>query len=293
MQQTSLGTQKIDPSGRYLITPLSTVGGFTINRASMVGHDKKVYTAKSIERQTIPSTNTIEMLKREFEILGSISHPLIQKFIEVSFDSKYHYQIVESEEVNLITYYEQDFPLIENTARLIFINLIEAVSFLHSHHIAHLDIRPDNVFVIDGKFKLGGFLFSQKYDEGVLIEGNYGTSNFQAPEIFLNNSFDGEKADVWACGIFLLSLLTGKLPFEMSNANDKDAVDAIQQQILTNIFKFPEYLSEDVIDLLKLILINEPSQRISLKMIMDHKWVRKDGARATGKLLPPSVKRVN
>ena len=136
-------------------------------------------------------------------------------------------------------------------------------------------MRLENILIINGGFKLGGFLFSRRFAKGELIEGFYGTPNFQAPEIFTSKKFDPVKADIWACGIFLLSILLGKLPFECTNVSDsKSMTDVIRQQVLMNIFKFPDYLSEEVVDLLKLILVEDPVKRPTIDRIKTHRWLQ-------------------
>lgn len=266
--------EETDPSGRYKIQPLRTSGNYVRCIATVIGRDKK-YTARKINRQSLYLSSFFTNFRNEYEILSSLSHPLIQRLVEVSFDETVHYQIVEYEEYNMMIHYRDDFPLIESSARVIFWNLLEALSFLHSNHIAHLDVRPENVLIINGKFKLGGFLFAQRFEEDELITGVYGTPNFQAPEIFTEEKFDPVKADSWACGVFLLSLLLGKLPFEWAGKSDINAAaDVIRQQVLMNIFKFPEFLSDDVVDLLKLILVNDPVKRPTIDRIKRHRWLQ-------------------
>ena len=200
-----------DPSGKYSLSQIEAREDYMLVEA-LNKTTKKRYSGRYLSRIFFHS-KIYDNLRMEYEILGSVTHPYIQKLIEATFDFKVLLQIVESEEITLLDYYRYDFPLMEQTACDIFYRLVDAVSYLHQNSIVHLDIRPENVFIVDNNIRLGGFLASKFAAEDKVITGNYGTLNYQAPEIFTNQNFDGRKADVWACGIFLLAILTGKLPY--------------------------------------------------------------------------------
>lgn len=261
-----------DPSGKYSLLQGAPRDGYIIIQA-IDKTTKKRYSGRFLMRKNLFHTSYFDSIQMEYEILGSVSHPYIQKLIETTYNSHVLAQIVESEELTLLDYYKFDFPLRESLSCNLFYRLVEAVYYLHSNSIVHLDIRPENVFIVDKQFKLGGFLASHFEGEDEIITGTYGTPNFQAPEIFTNPNFDGRKADVWACGIFLLAILTGSLPFGNFNVDSKEnPYEQIAKEISTAENIIPLYLSDDVRDILQMMLNKDPLKRATIAQVRDHRW---------------------
>jgi len=86
--------------------------------------------------------------------------------------------------------------------------LIDAVSFLHQQHIAHLDIKPQNLVVLKHRLFIIDFDISVHVDgPETLINYRCGTPGWMAPEI---ERLDGPRllyspirADLWSCGLVL------------------------------------------------------------------------------------------
>ena len=95
----------------------------------------------------------------------------------------------------------------------IFYQLLSAVKTIHDKNIAHLDIKPDNIFISqDFTLKLGDFGLSQS--SFMPITYKVGTRSYMAPEIFNSPcSFDGVKADIFALGVVLYVMIFGVPPF--------------------------------------------------------------------------------
>ena len=69
-------------------------------------------------------------------------------------------------------------------------------------------------------------------------------------------------ADIWACGVILFFMLTGKRPF------DDESVHKLLDKIIVGDFKFPnedsKKISEDAKDLVKAILNPNPRKRLTI-----------------------------
>jgi serine/threonine protein kinase len=86
--------------------------------------------------------------------------------------------------------------------------LIEGIAFLHRHNIAHMDIKPSNIVVLQSRLFIIDFDISVRVDgPDALVDRWCGTPEWMAPEI---GHEDGPKslyspirADLWSCGLVL------------------------------------------------------------------------------------------
>ncbi|HEX5442560.1 MAG TPA: serine/threonine-protein kinase, partial [Pirellulales bacterium] len=88
------------------------------------------------------------------------------------------------------------------------------VGYLHDHGIVHRDLKPGNVFRDDGQVKLGDYGLS-KFISCSRRSGqteSIGTVHYMAPEVA--NGRYGKEIDIYALGIMLYEMLTGRVPFE-------------------------------------------------------------------------------
>jgi hypothetical protein len=88
------------------------------------------------------------------------------------------------------------------------------VAYLHDQGIVHRDLKPANIFLDDGIVKIGDYGLS-KFISVSRRSGqteSVGTVHYMAPEIA--NGCYGKEIDIYALGIMLYEMLTGRLPFE-------------------------------------------------------------------------------
>ena len=88
-----------------------------------------------------------------------------------------------------------------------------------------------------------------------------GSPSYASPEMLLGTKYDGPAIDVWALGIILVAMVCGYLPF------DDDDTPKLYKKIIKGDFQIPSHVSPDLCDLLKQILVVDPTKRITMQGI--------------------------
>ncbi|XP_042217534.1 microtubule-associated serine/threonine-protein kinase 2-like [Homarus americanus] len=152
--------------------------------------------------------------------------------------------------------------------------VLRGLAFLHTHMIAHLDIKPQNLVMMgdspDAGVKLVDFGLSRVITQGAEITQIMGTPDYVAPEV-INFEPVNLSTDMWAIGVLTYVFLTGCTPF----GGDDD------QETFVNItqaeFDFPEDLFADISEQAKEficgLLVKKPSDRMTVDDCLNHTWM--------------------
>lgn len=85
--------------------------------------------------------------------------------------------------------------------------IAKALQFIHEKGIAHLDVKPDNIYVKNGVYKLGDFGCATLLDRSLPIEE--GDARYMPQEI-LNEQYDHlDKVDIFSLGVTIYELARG------------------------------------------------------------------------------------
>ncbi|XP_047943722.1 wee1-like protein kinase [Salvia hispanica] len=85
--------------------------------------------------------------------------------------------------------------------------IAKALQFIHSRGIAHLDVKPDNIYVKEGVYKLGDFGCATMIDKSLPVEE--GDARYMPQEI-LNDNYDNlDKVDIFSFGASIYELVKG------------------------------------------------------------------------------------
>ena len=85
---------------------------------------------------------------------------------------------------------------------------------MHSKSLVHRDLKLDNVLVdTNDKVKIIDFGFATGCLANEKLNFYCGTPHYMDPDLSQKRHYKGQAADIWALGVILFILLTGKMPF--------------------------------------------------------------------------------
>ncbi|KAJ3416606.1 hypothetical protein HDV05_000888 [Chytridiales sp. JEL 0842] len=151
----------------------------------------------------------------------------------------------------------------------IFRQLISAYTHLRSLGFVYLDFRGENILIDDNlTIKLVDFGMAQREitpsAQGREVFMQYGTPEASAPEVLLNQGFQGPEADVWALGLVLYLLITG----------GEDAFNS-REEALSGVLRFPDGVEEgSVRELVKGMLEVDWRRRWGVEKVGSCDWLR-------------------
>ncbi|KAL6040674.1 Serine/threonine-protein kinase brsk1 [Balamuthia mandrillaris] len=175
---------------------------------------------------------------------------------------------------DLYDYIKKKGPLSEAEARRLFLQLLEAVQFIHSNGFSHRDIKPENI-LLDKNGDLMLCDFGLACDLGP-NQGRRtsvcGTLHYTAPEVIASGKpYSVREVDVWSCGAVLYHMLTGEKPFTATS--DLSVLRKIRKGKFCR--KHPS-ISIQALHLLQQIFNPDPSSRAKIRDILEHRWLSED-----------------
>ena len=209
--------------------------------------------------------------EREVDALDKLRHENVVKLHESFVIGKHGVCIIEKLDRDLLDFLD-DYTVNEAEARMMFRQILGGIHHLHENCVAHMDIKPENILISGSDVLKVGDLGSTYFwgaSATSLRTGKAGTSFYCAPEVKSGRPYHADKADIWSLGITLHVMLTGFWPYlgqtekEVLNNAKKGQVDIAE-----------ETLSDDLVDLMKIMLRIVPEDRPDIPSLLQHTWFK-------------------
>ena len=248
----------------YVLHEVIGKGSFGVVRRAKKENSSQVFAVKIQDlarlkkKYMLHGKNHFTELQREVAILKKANHPNVLALYEVVFDKAEQkvYFFTEFVEKGTITLDPSPGAAEMRAFRSQLYELFEAVDYLHNFaKIVHCDIKPENI-LLDAKnqVRLIDFGCSKLIDRSPLASVFNGTKSYQPPEVDNKTEIVATKVDVWAIGITLYKLLTGKFP------------------TLDSPLSFPDFVPAELRDIVNLCLKKDPALRPPVEQLLTHRY---------------------
>ena len=175
---------------------------------------------KMLHTSMIRQPQVLERFKKEAQVLARLLHPniaVIYNFIEQDGQYFMVMEYVEGKNLDVLAKTQQALP--HTVVVAIFMQALEGLQHAHKKGIFHRDIKPSNLILTpEGTVKLMDFGIAKIAGEQRLTQVNrvIGTVEFMAPEL-IEGKEPSIASDIYATGITMYELLSGRLPFESNS----------------------------------------------------------------------------
>ncbi|XP_015432470.1 PREDICTED: serine/threonine-protein kinase grp [Dufourea novaeangliae] len=225
-----------------------------------------------------------QTVRKETAIHRMLSNPNIIQYFGKRSEPNMEYIFLEyAAGGELFDRIEPDVGMPAWEAQKYFRQLLAAVEYLHSKGVAHRDLKPENLLLDENdNLKISDFGLATMYrfqGRERCLERRCGTLPYVAPEVLLR-PYHAEPADVWSCGIILVALLAGELPWDQSLAECPEYMAWTDGKYMS--LTPWKKLDTSSLSLIKNILVHSPSSRYTIKSIKQHRWFAKKFQKAGG-----------
>ena len=204
---------------RYRVDELVASGGMASVFVAFDTRLERNVAIKLIHPHLAQDVSFRDKFIQEARIAARVSHPnLVNVFDQGEQDGQLFLAMEYVQGITLRDALKDFGALGANRALDLFEQILLGLGAAHSAGILHRDLKPENVLLADdGRIKLGDFGLAREIDNRTGTGALVGTVAYLSPELITRGIADA-RSDVYAAGIMLFELLTGRQPFEGEQA---------------------------------------------------------------------------
>ena len=237
--------------------------------------DSQIYALKKVSLSNL-SQKEKENSLNEVRILASVKSTFVIAYKEAFIDEKDQSLCIVMEYADKgdlyqkITQFKKMGCLIDEVdVWRIFIQMTKGLKALHDLKILHRDLKSANIFLFgDGSAKIGDLNVSKVAYKG-LGYTQTGTPYYASPEVWRDEPYD-MKSDIWSLGCVTFEMLALHPPFRAEN------MEKLYEKVIKCQYgKISERYSEDIKEIIKLLLKVKTKERPTCSQILKHPLVKK------------------
>ncbi|CAN5755523.1 hypothetical protein BH11VER1_BH11VER1_25120 [soil metagenome] len=253
--------ERLLPEGEYTVECFIGQGGMGAVYKGLQMPLRRPVAIKILQRGTGLEYDFEERFRREAYAMAALTHPNIVHVYDCgNAGPNYLFITMELVEGGDLSRLIREGPLPQEQVTHIVAQICEGLQFAHDHGIVHRDIKPANIMLTgNGRVKVGDFGLAKKFDAHSSFMTKtglgMGTPDYAAPEQYEGSADLDHRADIYALGVMMYQMLTGKLPrgvFKQPSElvqSDPRLDEVISRAMLTE----REYRWRDTIELKKQI----------------------------------------
>ncbi|XP_013421518.1 testis-specific serine/threonine-protein kinase 1 [Lingula anatina] len=274
-----------DPEGRaeeqlkergYVLGEVLGEGSYAKVRAAFSKNYNRRVAMKIINRRRAPRDFLARFLPRELEIIQKLDHPnIIKTFDIMEFGQKVFISMEIAGHGDLLEFIRLRGAIPEETAKIMFLEFVDAVDYLHCNGVTHRDLKCENILIdVHNNIKLSDFGFARTFTDGEFSRTFCGSAAYAAPEILQGHPYNMPAYDIWSMGVVLYIMVTGSMPYDDSNIKRM-----IREQLERHV-RFPRgvRVTTPCQSLIHHALTADVSRRATIADIRASEWMA--GARA-------------
>jgi len=262
-------------AGKYKVEDVLGVGGMgVVVSARHMQLDQRV-ALKFLRPEAMQSKEAVERFQREARSAVRLRSEHVAKVTDVgTLDTGAPYMVMEYLEGADLSRVVQATGSISIDESVNFVmQACEAIAEAHSLGIIHRDLKPQNLFVtrrVDGKplIKVLDFGISKSLDASgqaglslTRTSSIMGSPLYMSPEQMRSSKNVDQRSDIWALGVILYELLTGRVPFEA------EAIPELCLKVVQDPVEPPKKLRAEISEGLNAVVVKclekEPNHRFS------------------------------
>ena len=210
--------------GEYRVVDFIGAGGMGEVYRALHSKLGRAAAVKVLTQATQQSGDFVVRFFNEARIQASLQHPnvaTLYDFCEVAGQPCIIMEYVDGQTISeRVVSHGAGLPLPETV--YVFEKVCEAIDYIHRHGVIHRDIKSNNIKISSqGQVKLLDFGIAKGQTSQQLTQAGsvIGTLQYLAPELVRGGSADAG-GDIWALGVLLYEMTTGRMPFEAQTIGD-------------------------------------------------------------------------